>query len=120
MVLCRYSITEAIGKSHLILGKISEPSVLTPDDIAAIQERTSFCQQTAKLYHRVIISGTMYTSSSYTRPKITNDSILSFKDDGQNSLAVQSVMLASAQMNVWTVLNYASTWLLLNFTEFYL
>lgn len=83
MVLYRYSITQAIGKSHLILGKISEPSVLTPDDIAAIQERTSFCQQTAKLYHRVIISGTMYTSSAYTRSKITNDSILSFKGDGQ-------------------------------------
>lgn len=36
-----------------------------------------------KLYHRVIISGILYTSSAYTRSKIKNDSVLCFKKEGQ-------------------------------------
>ena len=82
-MFCRYSIIHAIGQNYLILGKINEAYLLTSDDILAIQEHTSISLPTVKLYHRIIISGTLYTSSAYTCSKIKNDSVLCSKIEGQ-------------------------------------
>ena len=80
----RYSVTCDLGQGHLILGKITEPSLLTSVDLVAIQGIcSSFNQQTAKLYHRVLISGMVYTTSNYVRSKIRKDNILCFNRNGQ-------------------------------------
>ena len=51
----------------------------------AIQECSSIHQTTSKLYHRLLISGTIYTSSAYMRSKTRKDSVLCFKRGGEKS-----------------------------------
>ena len=64
----------------MVLGRILDASVLTPPDLMAIQEICSCINQsTVKVYHRVLISGTVYTTSNYIRSKIRNDYILCMK-----------------------------------------
>ena len=80
----RYSVTCDLGQGHLILGKIIEPSVLTSVDLVAIQGICSnLDQQTAKIYHRALISGIVYTTANYARSKVRKDNILCFDRSGQ-------------------------------------
>ena len=73
-----------MGDGHLVLGKILDESMLTTSDLEAIQEIcSSINQSTVKLYHRVLISGTVYTTSSYMRSKFRKDDILCLKRNDQ-------------------------------------
>ena len=78
----RYSITRDLNQSHLVLGKMGNLTSLQPDELA-ILSGYDMEQSTAKIYHRVLISGILYTTSSYLRAKVKSDCVLSFKRNGE-------------------------------------
>lgn len=79
----RYSITSDLGQSHLVLGKISNLSSLLPDELALLLSNCAIQQSTAKVYHRVLISGILHTTTSYLRSKVKSDCVLCFRQNGE-------------------------------------
>ena len=77
----RYSVTCDLGEGHLALGKVSNSSILS-GEVTAIQEFVHIHLTTARVYHRLLKSGTVYSTSMYARSKIRCDSIFCFKRDG--------------------------------------
>ena len=60
---------------------MSNPTAtLSPTDVAAIQQCSAINTMTAKVYYRL---GIVYSTVSYMRSKIKNDSVLCFQRDGQ-------------------------------------
>ena len=78
---CRYRVTANAGQGHLVLEKTSKLSELEDAEVVAI--RGTFPSANLKdciVYNRVLISGVMYTSTSYKRPITTIDHIVCWKD----------------------------------------
>ena len=76
---CRYQVTSSMGHGHLILGKLSNSTALTSEEIASIQlafPGANLDQGT--VYHRMMIDGVLYTSTNYQRHTTTNDYVLCF------------------------------------------
>ena len=86
-VYSRYSITCDLKHGHSVLGKISNLSSLTSDEVALLREY-NVQQSTVKLYHRVIISGIVYTTVSYMRSKVKTDCVLCFRSNGQKFFGI--------------------------------
>ena len=74
----RYSITCELNQGHLVLGKVTNISVV-PSTEKALLEEYDIDYSTAKCYHRTLVSGVLYTSASYKRSQVKNDSILYFR-----------------------------------------
>ena len=56
-------------------------------------------QSTAKLYHRVMISGIVYTTVSYMRSKIKTDCVLCFRSNGQKFFGIAKHYLSCCTTN---------------------
>jgi len=84
----RYSVTRDLGQSHHVLGKISCLSSLPANYLATVLRKFSIQQSSAILYHRAIIEGTVYTTTSYVRSKVKTDCVLCFKCSGSRFFGI--------------------------------
>ena len=82
----RYAITSDIGQGHLVLGKLVNSNELVEAEATAVCDafpRANLAN--CVLYSRVLISGIIYTSTSYKRSTTTNDHTVCLKE-GQQKL----------------------------------
>lgn len=84
MAACRYSVTADLGQAHLVLGKLTKSSGLMAAEVSVVQETFPSAKlEDSIVYSRVLISGVMYTSTSYKRSTTTNDHTLCLKQERQ-------------------------------------
>ena len=82
----------------MVLGKISNLSSLTSDEVTLLREY-NVQESTAKLYHRVMISGIVYTTVSYMRSKVKTDCVLCFRSNGQKFFGIAKRYLSFCTAN---------------------
>jgi len=97
----RYSITYEWGWEHLILGKVSSISVLAEEEMGLV-ERYNINHSTVKLYHCVIYTKVLYTSSYNKHSEVKNDSVLLLKQNQQSFLGVAKHYLSFCSTNCTT------------------
>lgn len=77
---CRYTVTADLGQAHLVLGKLTKSNGLTDAEATAVREIFPSAKlEDYVVYSRVLISGVLYTSTSYKRHTATNDHTLCLK-----------------------------------------
>lgn len=84
---CRYSITVNAGQGHLVLGRVTEPSEVTDPELMEVRKLCpSAMLEGALVYHRVMVSGVVYSNESYRRSATTNDYTLCLQDGTQKTI----------------------------------
>ena len=83
----RYSVTVDAGNGHLILGKISRGCDLSDVEEAAVfKQFPSANLKDCMVYNRILISGVIYTATSYRRSSTTNDHLVCIKHGSNKAI----------------------------------
>ena len=70
----RYTVTADVGQGHLVLGKLATSKELVEAEAKAVRDAFPCGNlEDCIVYSRILISGVMYTSTSYKRSTSTND-----------------------------------------------
>ena len=82
----RYTVTADVGQGHLVLGKLATSNELVEAETTAVRDAFPGANlEDCIVYGRILISGVMYTSTSYKRSTSTNDHTVCLKQ-GQQKL----------------------------------
>ena len=103
LIIClfnyRYSVTCEFGQGHQVLGKVSRLPPLTSEERIQLEEY-NIAYSTVKHYHRVILKGTLYSSTSYiTHSQVKNDSAVLLHHDGHSYLGAIKDCLSFCRTN---------------------
>ena len=91
-------MTASIGQGHQVLGKVMRSSTLNGTELAKLEVLLkSVDAGKCIVYGRVLISGTLYSSTMYNRSDVTNDSIISLSSNGSTLIGTVQKYVSSCQ-----------------------
>ena len=115
ILVCRYSITVNAGEGHLVLGRVAQTSELTdPEQVEIHKLCPSAVLKNALVYHRVMVSGVVYTNESYRRSATTNDYTLCFQDGTQKTIGTALKYLSFCSNNCKSCIAFCQHVVLVN------